>query len=45
MKISKNVRAVYDCACKIEVIAVEIDKIKIIFIIMKLKLSTRLLKL
>ena len=45
LKISKNVPVVYDCARKIEVIAVESRKIKTIFIIMKLELSTRLLKL
>ena len=45
MEISKNVPAVYDCACKIGVIAIKIGKIKAIFIMMKLKLSTRLLKL
>ena len=38
MKISKNVPAIYDCACKIEVIAVMIGKIKTIFIMMKLEL-------
>ena len=36
---------VYDYACKIRVIAVKIGKIKTIFIVMQLKLSTRLLKL
>ena len=45
MEISKNVPSVYDCACKIEVIAVRIGKIKAVFIMIKLELSIRLLKL
>ena len=45
MEISKNVLAVNGCACKIKVIAVKIDKTKTIFILVKVELSTKLLKL
>ena len=39
MEIPKNVPAIYGCAYKIEVVAVKIEKIKTIFIVIKLELN------